>query len=232
MQSSGRRLRRFCISLDRDVEKKLSSRRARRRCYALRDEMKNRCSSISVVIQCAFKARTTFANLTRRGTSLDEKWSLLAPPCFEAVSIGQRAVGLHLDREGYFSEVGSVASGRAFLRSGSRAPAPHLRALAYAVMHSGRHASMRPVAQRAKRRRQAKLKQTRRPRSTIPKSRRSRRGKAPRRRDGKTIKPPRPRDANASNMTAQSNSNSIINTNSNTNRIRQLGLESQPARGP
>ena len=128
LQSSGRRLRRFCISLDRDVEKKLSSRRARRRCYALRDEMKNRCSSISVVIQCAFKARTTFANLTRRGTSLDEKWSLLAPPRFEAVSIGQLAVGLHLDREGYFSEVGSVARGLATARlPGSRAPAPHLQ---------------------------------------------------------------------------------------------------------
>ena len=110
LQSSGRRLRRFCISLDRDVEKKLSSRRARRRCYALRDEMKNRCSSISVVIQCAFKARTTFANLTRRGTSLDEKWSLVAPPCFEPFSIGQLALGLHLDSERYFSEFGSVAS--------------------------------------------------------------------------------------------------------------------------
>ena len=100
LQSSGRRLRRFCIALERNVEKKLSSRRARRRCYALRDEMKNKCSFISVVIQCGFKARTTFANLTRRGTSLDEKWSLVVPPCFEPFLIGQLAVGLHLDSEG------------------------------------------------------------------------------------------------------------------------------------
>ena len=88
--------------------------------------MKNKCSFISVVIQCGFKARTTFANLTRRGTSLDEKWSLVVPPCFEPFLIGQLAVGLHLDSEGYFSEFGSVASGLATARlprSGSRAPA-------------------------------------------------------------------------------------------------------------
>lgn len=116
MQSSGRRLCRFCISVERNVEKKLSSRRARRRCYALRDERKSTCSFISVVIQCGFKARTTFANLTRRGTSLDEKWSRVAPPCFEPFSTGQLALGLHLDSGRYFSEFGSVASGLATAR--------------------------------------------------------------------------------------------------------------------
>ena len=116
LQSSGRRLRRFCISLEINVEKKLSSRRARRRCYALRDEMKNKCSFISVVIQCGFTARATFATLTKRGTRVDEKWSLVVAPCFEPFSIGQLALGLYLDSERYFSEFGSVASGLATAR--------------------------------------------------------------------------------------------------------------------
>ena len=136
LKSSGRRLRHFCISLERNIKKKLSSRRAIGIRYALHDETKNKFCFISVVIQRCFKARATLANLTRRGTSLDEKWCLVVPPCFEPFSIGQLAVGLHLDSEGYFSELRPGASGLATARlPGSRAPAPHLQHTFLGVRH-------------------------------------------------------------------------------------------------